>query len=144
MQRNTILFSTKSYTNTALLLGRAATGFLMVKLHGWSKLMAGTDRWEGLGSKLAQTIGLDFMSIPLGFMASFAESIAAILLILGLTTRPAAFLLAFTMMIASIKKLEGGLKAAELPLLFLLLSLIILLCGAGKYSLDHRIFRREK
>jgi len=48
------------------------------------------------------------------------------------------------MMIASIKKLEGGLKAAELPLLFLLLSLIILLCGAGKYSLDHRIFRREK
>ena len=144
MQRNTILFSTKSYTNTALLLGRAATGFLMVKLHGWSKLMAGTDRWEGLGSKLAQTIGLDFMSIPLGFMASFAESIAAILLILGLTTRPAAFLIAFTMMIASIKKLEGGLKAAELPLLFLLLSLIILLCGAGKYSLDHRIFRREK
>ena len=144
MQRNTILFSTKSYTNTALLLGRAATGFLMVKLHGWSKLMAGTDRWEGLGSKLAQTIGLDFMSIPLGFMASFAESIAAILLILGLTTRPAAFLLAFTMMIASIKKLEGGLKAAELPLLFLLLSLIILLCGAGKYSLDHRIFRGEK
>jgi len=144
MQRNTILFSTKSYTNTALLLGRAATGFLMVKLHGWSKLMAGTDRWEGLGSKLAQTIGLDFMSIPLGFMASFAESIAAILLILGLTTRPAAFLLAFTMLIASIKKLEGGLKAAELPLLFLLLSLIILLCGAGKYSLDHRIFRREK
>lgn len=144
MQLNTILFSTKSYTNTALLLGRAATGFLMVKLHGWSKLMAGTDRWEGLGSKLAQTIGLDFMSIPLGFMASFAESIAAILLILGLTTRPAAFLLAFTMMIASIKKLEGGLKAAELPLLFLLLSLIILLCGAGKYSLDHRIFRREK
>jgi len=144
MQRNTILFSTKSYTNTALLLGRAATGFLMVKLHGWSKLMAGTDRWEGLGSKLAQTIGLDFMSIPLGFMASFAESIAAILLILGLTTRPAAFLLAFTMMIASIKKLEGGLKAAELPLLFLLLSLIILLCGAGKYSLDHRIFRKEK
>jgi len=144
MQRNTILFSTKSYTNTALLLGRASTGFLMVKLHGWSKLMAGTDRWEGLGSKLAQTIGLDFMSIPLGFMASFAESIAAILLILGLTTRPAAFLIAFTMMIASIKKLEGGLKAAELPLLFLLLSLIILLCGAGKYSLDHRIFRREK
>jgi putative oxidoreductase len=144
MQRNTILFSTKSYINTALLLGRLATGFLMVKLHGWSKLMAGTDRWEGLGSKLAQTIGLDFMSIPLGFMASFAESIAAILLILGLTTRPAAFLLAFTMMIASIKKLEGGLKAAELPLLFLLLSLIILLCGAGKYSLDHRIFRREK
>ena len=144
MQLNSFLFSNKSLTNTALLLGRITTGFLMVKLHGWSKLMAGTERWEGLGSKLAEAIGLDFMSIPLGFMASFAESIAAVLIILGLTTRPAAFLLAFTMLVASFKKLEGGLKAAELPLLFLILSLIILLCGAGKYSLDHRIFRRNK
>lgn len=144
MQLNSFLFSNKSLTNTALLLGRITTGFLMVKLHGWSKLMAGTERWEGLGSKLAEAIGLDFMSIPLGFMASFAESIAAVLIILGLTTRPAAFLLAFTMLVASFKKLEGGLKAAELPLLFLTLSLIILLCGAGKYSLDHRIFGRKK
>ena len=144
MQLNSFLFSNKSLTNTALLLGRITTGFLMVKLHGWSKLMAGTERWEGLGSTLAEAIGLDFMSIPLGFMASFAESIAAVLIILGLTTRPAAFLLAFTMLVASFKKLEGGLKAAELPLLFLILSLIILLCGAGKYSLDHRIFRRNK
>lgn len=144
MQLNFFLFSTKSLTNTALLVGRITTGFLMVKLHGWSKLMAGTERWEGLGSKLAEIIGLDFMSIPLGFMASFAESIAAVLIILGLTTRPAAFLLAFTMMVASFKKFEGGLKAAELPLLFLTLSLIILLCGAGKYSLDHRIFGRKK
>jgi putative oxidoreductase len=144
MQLNSFLFSNKSLTNTALLLGRITTGFLMIKLHGWSKLMAGTERWEGLGSKLAEAIGLDFMSIPLGFMASFAESIAAVLIILGLTTRPAAFLLAFTMLVASFKKLEGGLKAAELPLLFLTLSLIILLCGAGKYSLDHRIFGRKK
>ncbi len=144
MQLNSFLFSNKSLTNTALLLGRITTGFLMVKLHGWSKLMAGTERWEGLGSKLAEAIGLDFMSIPLGFMASFAESIAAVLIILGLTTRPAAFLLAFTMLVASFKKLEGGLKAAELPLLFLILSLIILLSGAGKYSLDHRIFGRNK
>ena len=144
MQLNSFLFSNKSLTNTALLLGRITTGFLMVKLHGWSKLMAGTERWEGLGSKLAEVIGLDFMSIPLGFMASFAESIAAVLIFLGLTTRPAAFLLAFTMLVASFKKLEGGLKAAELPLLFLTLSLIILLCGAGKYSLDHRIFGRKK
>ena len=144
MQLNSFLFSTKSRTNIALLLGRITTGFLMVKLHGWGKLMAGTERWEGLGSTLAEAIGLDFMSIPLGFMASFAESIAAVLIILGLTTRPAAFLLAFTMLVASFKKLEGGLKAAELPLLFLTLSLIILLCGAGKYSLDHRIFGRKK
>ena len=144
MLRKSLLFSEKTHLNATLLFIRLCAGFLMVYLHGWSKLMAGTNRWERLGSSLAEAIGLDFMSIPLGFMASFAESIAAIFLILGFTTRPAAFLLSFTMLVASIKKLELGLKAAELPLLFLLLSFMILLNGAGKYSLDHRIFRTKK
>ncbi len=106
--------------------------------------MAGTDRWERLGGGLAETIGLDFLGVSLGFMASFAESIAAIFLILGFITRPAAFLLSFTMLVASVKKLGVGLKAAELPLLFLLLSLVIVLNGAGKFSLDHRIFKTKK
>ena len=121
MLRKSLLFSEKTHLNATLLFIRLCAGFLMVYLHGWSKLMAGTNRWERLGSSLAEAIGLDFMSIPLGFMASFAKSIAAIFLIFGFTTRPAAFLLSFTMLVASIKKLELGLKAAELPLLFLLL-----------------------
>ena len=136
--------SSKTYHDISLLIARIFTGYLMLSLHGWGKITAGTDRWKGLGSGLSDLIGLDFLSIPLGFMASFAESIAAIFLIFGFTTRPAAFLLSFTMLVASIKKLELGLKAAELPLLFLLLSLIILLNGAGKYSIDHRIFRTKK
>ena len=144
MLRTFLLFSEKTYLNLTLLFMRVCTGFLMIYLHGWSKLMAGTGRWERLGSGLAEAIGFSSLGIPLGFMASFAESIAAFLLILGFITRPAAFLLAFTMLVASVKKLEVGLKAAELPLLFLLLSLVILLNGAGKFSLDHRIFKTKK
>jgi putative oxidoreductase len=135
--------SSKTYQDISLLIARVFTGYLMLSLHGWGKITAGTDRWKGLGSGLSDLIGLDFLSIPLGFMASFAESIGALLIILGLTSRPAAFLLAFTMFVAVYKKLPGGIKGAELPLLFLCLSLVIMLSGAGKYSLDHLLKRKK-
>ena len=135
--------SSKTYQDISLLIARVFTGYLMLSLHGWGKITAGTDRWKGLGSGLSDLIGLDFLSIPLGFMASFAESIGALLIILGLTSRPAAFLLAFTMFVAVYKNLPGGIKGAELPLLFLCLSLVIMLSGAGKYSLDHLLKRKK-
>lgn len=135
--------SSKTYQDISLLIARVFTGYLMLSLHGWGKITAGTDRWKGLGSGLSDLIGLDFLSIPLGFMASFAESIGALLIILGLTSRLAAFLLAFTMFVAVYKKLPGGIKGAELPLLFLCLSLVIMLSGAGKYSLDHLLKRKK-
>lgn len=134
--------SSKTYHDLSLLMARIFTGYLMLSLHGWGKITAGADRWKGLGSGLSDLIGLDFLSIPLGFMASFAESIGAMLIIIGLTTRPAAFLLAFTMFVAVCKKLPGGIKGAELPALFLCLSLVIMLSGAGKYSLDY--FLKQK
>lgn len=135
--------SSKTYHDISLFIARVFTGYLMLSLHGWGKITAGTDRWKGLGSGLSDLIGLDFLSIPLGFMASFAESIGALLIILGLTIRPAAFLLAFTMFVAVCKKLPGGIKGAELPALFLCLSLVIMLSGAGKYSLDHLLKRKK-
>ena len=138
------LFSNKYYPHLSLLIARVSTGFLMFYLHGWSKLLAGPNRWERLGTAVTNFIGLDFLSIPLGFMASFSESIAALLLIIGLYTRPAAFLLALTMLIAVSKKLPAGLKGAELPLLFFTLSLVLVLCGAGKFSLDNYISNNSK
>ena len=135
--------SSKTYHDLSLLIARIFNGYLMLSLHGWGKITAGTDRWKGLGSGLSDLIGLDFLSIPLGFMASFAESIGALLIILGLTTRPAAFLLAFTMFVAVCKKIPGGIKGAELPALFLCLSLVIMLSGAGKYSIDHLLKRKK-
>ena len=143
MKRFNYFTSSKTYPDLSLLLARLFTGYLMLSLHGWGKITAGTDRWRGLGSSLSDLIGLDFLSIPLGFMASFAESIGAMLIIIGLSTRPAAFLLAFTMFVAVCKKLPGGIKGAELPALFLCLSLVIMLSGAGKYSLDYLLKRKK-
>ena len=73
-------------------------------------------------------------------MAAFAESIGSLFIVFGILTRPMAFLLFFTMLVASSKKLsQAGIDGSELPLLYLFLSFFILLNGPGKYSLDNLI-----
>ena len=129
------------FPDTSYFALRFCTGIFMFYYHGWSKLLSDSSRWEGLGNTLTQSIGLDVLSVPLGFMAAFSESIGALLIAFGLLTRPAAFLLGITMLVASTKKLsEVGIDSSELPLLYLILCIIILLKGSGKYSLDRKFF----
>ena len=116
----------------------------MCYYHGWSKITAGISRWEKIGNVMTDFIGLDFLSIPLGFMASFSESIASLLIMVGLFTRPSAILLAITMFVASAKNITGkGIDGSELSLIYLLISIIILMNGAGKLSLDRLLFNNK-
>ena len=133
------------FSSISYLLLRLATGFFMCYFHGWSKLMSDSDRWYRLGATITQFTGTDALSIPLGFMAAFAESIGSLFIVFGLLTRPMAFLLFFTMLVASTKKLsQAGIGGSELPLLYLFLSFFILLNGPGKYSLDNLITSKTK
>ena len=140
------LFNTSSFfSSKSYLVLRLATGFFMCYSHGWSKLMSGSDRWYRLGVTITEFIGIDALSIPLGFMAAFAESIGSLFIVIGLTTRPMAFLLFFTMLVASSKKLlQAGIGGSELPMLYLVLSFFILFNGPGKYSLDNLITSKTK
>jgi putative oxidoreductase len=139
--KNLLLNKKSLFTETSYLILRFTFGIMMCYYHGWSKLLSDTSRWERLGNTLTKWIGLDALKIPLGFMAAFSESICALLIAIGLLTRPAAFLLGITMLVASSKKLsEAGVDGSELPILFLILSLVILLRGPGKYSLDNTLF----
>ena len=52
------------------------------------------------------------------------------------------FLLAYHEVATAKKFSEGGVDAIELPFLFLVLSLVILLKGSGKYSLDQLLFNK--
>lgn len=134
--KNRALFPETSYFTL-----RFCTGIIMCYYHGWSKLLSDTSRWERLGNSLTQWIGLDSLSVPLGFMAAFSESIGALLIAFGLLTRPAAFLLGITMLVATSKNLmKGGIDGSELPLIFLMLCIYILLKGPGRYSLDRKLF----
>lgn len=141
--KNLLLSDKVLFPETSYFLLRFCTGIMMCYYHGWSKLLSDTSRWEGLGNALTQWIGLDVLKVPLGFMAAFSESIGGLLIAIGLLTRPAAFLLGITMMVASSKKIsEVGIDGSELPLLFLMLSIVILFKGSGKYSLDRTLFKK--
>ena len=139
--KNLLLNKKSLFPETSYLILRFTFGIMMCYYHGWSKLLSDTSRWERLGNTLTKWIGLDALKIHLGFMAAFSESICALFIAIGLLTRPAAFLLGITMLVASSKKLsEAGVDGSELPILFLILSLVILLRGPGKYSLDNTLF----
>lgn len=129
-------------TSLGLFILRVGTGLLMLFGHGLGKLKG----FENMKSdfKVPDFFPLYFMSSPVSLSATiFAEVGCAALLILGLATRPAAFVLAFTMTVAAFNVhaagpwfMSGGPGAKELALLFLIPSVALLLSGAGSLSID--------
>lgn len=117
-----------------LLVLRVGIGIAFV-LHGFPKLF--------MGGAVGLSKGLAATGIPGGVVAAYlagsAEFFGGIALILGLLTRPAAAVMAFTMLIALIFHLNKGDKfvayshALESGILFL--SLFI--AGPGRFSLDY-------
>lgn len=76
-------------------------------------------------------------------LAVFAEVGCSLLLLLGLATRLAVIPLIITMLMAVFVILgDAGLKEKELGLHFLLVYLLLLVAGAGRYSLDALINTR--
>jgi putative oxidoreductase len=76
-------------------------------------------------------------------LAGVLETFGGLLLLLGLFTRPVAFLLAGEMLVAFIQAHlpRGGVpleNGGEVPLLYMLVYLFLLGNGAGPASLDHR------
>jgi putative oxidoreductase len=72
----------------------------------------------------------------------FAEFSCSILLLLGFFTRPALFILMGCMaVIAFILQWNDPLSDKEHALLYLISYIMIFLTGAGKYSLDAKIFK---
>lgn len=110
--------------------------------HGLAKLTKGL---AGIKAQLA-SVGLPEL---IAYGAFVGEILAPLGLILGLFTRLSAAMVAFTMAMAiflvhrhelfSLK--PTGALAIELPLLFLLASIAIILNGPDRYALGHRIGR---
>jgi putative oxidoreductase len=127
------------YRNTGLLIIRVGLGMMMM-VHGFPKLSGGTEMWAQIGGSM-KTVGVDFFPMGWGFMAAATEAVGGLFLLLGLFFRPAAILLLFTMIIASIVHLsdpkQGIMDAShaiELGVVFLGLVFI----GPGKYSIDKK------
>jgi len=132
-----ILHGLDKHRDKGLLILRIGIGICFI-LHGWPKIST-PDKWAWLGSQLPMVDGGTFASI-MGFMAAFAEFGGGIMLLLGLFTRPACFLMLNTMIVATYMHVSKGYSfmkyshALEAGILFLSLLFI----GPGAYSLDDK------
>lgn len=127
----------------ALLVLRAGLG-IMIMAHGWPKVAGGPERWERLGGAM-ESLGITFAPMLWGAAASFTELCCGALLVLGLATRPAAALLVITMLVAAWNHamsgdgFRGWSHPAETGIGFL----AVLIAGAGRFSMDHRLRARQ-
>ncbi len=131
------LFKTQihdTYVNISLLVLRLGIGALMLT-HGWPKLL-----------RLASCSEITFPD-PLGIgsmasliMATLAEAVGSLMIMLGLGTRFASVSLIFTMIVAVfIVHADDPFARKELGLLYLLVYVVLLLMGSGKFSIDKYI-----
>lgn len=128
-----------SHVNNALLLLRIAVGILMLT-HGWGKLetLFGSEPIQ-----FADPIGVGATASLV--LAVFAEVLCSVLLILGLATRFAAIPLLITMLVAAlIVHINDGFGRQEFALLYAIIYLTIAQVGAGKYSLDYLITKKQQ
>ena len=118
-------------SSLALLLLRVGSGGLMLT-HGIPKV---TRLFSGNEIKFADPFGLGPV-VSLG-LATFAEVVCAILVIIGFKTRFAVVPLIMTMLTAAFyAHLNDPFARKELPLLFCIVFVSLLLTGGGAYSLD--------
>ena len=127
------------YRDHGLLLLRVGIGAMFLR-HGWPKVTGGPEKWAKLGSAM-ESFGITVAPTFWGGAAAFTELVGGALLIVGLATRPAAVLLAVTMLVAWWNHVAGGdgfiswSHSAEDGIVFLAL----ILMGAGRFSVDARL-----
>jgi len=132
------VFNYRSWNmDAAALLLRLVFGGLFV-YHGWTKIQMYDQILPhfpdliGIGSKLSFNLVI------------FAEFFCGILVVIGLLTRLAVIPILITMIVVNFIALaKADFQAKELPLVFLVLCLVVLILGPGKYSVDGMITNRR-
>jgi putative oxidoreductase len=125
-----------------LFLARVSIGLMMAIGHGFSKI------WQDghFGPPQMMVDGIAQMGLPLpivmAWLAAIAEFAGAILLALGLFTRPVALMLVINMAVAAFVAhgkdpwFMGQGPSKEPALLYLIPFALFLFTGAGRFSID--------
>ena len=122
--------------DVGLLLFRLFVGLALAFGHGLGKLPPSEGFMQGI-------VEMGFPA-PLffGWAAAMSEFVGGLLIAAGLLTRPAAFFAAITMCVAAFIRQAGDpFTEIEKALLFLAAMVLLMLAGAGRYSLDARLRR---
>lgn len=123
--------------DAALLILRLLAGFAIAYFHGLGKVPPSpgfVDTVAGLGFPLPAVFA---------WAAGLVELVGGLLLMVGLLTRPASFLLLITMGVAFfVRHAEDPFSGKEKAYLFGAIFLFFLLVGAGRFSLDYLLGNR--
>jgi len=131
-----------NFQSLSLLLAR-----LIIAYGFWEPAV---NKWRDIDS-VAQWFGS--MGIPLptlnAYMSASTEVLGVVLLTLGLFTRLISIPLMVIMVVAIVTVhithgFSAGNNGFEIPLYYMLFLFIFVSHGAGKFSLDHLLFGKEK
>jgi putative oxidoreductase len=112
---------------------------MLLGVHGWARLVKAFaylflgQPWSFIG--LVQRMGFP-VPVVFAVASALAESVGAVLLIVGFGTRWAALAIAFNLAIAVGLEISKHSAAVELPSVYLIAVAAIGIAGAGGYSLD--------
>lgn len=137
-----ILDRLQKYQDEGLLILRIGFGLGFIYYHGWGKLTGGPERWEGLGESMAR-FGIDFAPTFWGFMAMLSETLFALFITVGFLFRPAALLLAFTMLVAWLGHHLSGNGNPGHSFKNMVVAIGLIFIGPGKYSVDAWLANRK-
>lgn len=125
-----------------LLIFRLTIGLQMAIAHGWDKLYS--DHQFGVSPQAVAMVRSMGFPAPhfFAWCSALSEFLCAILIGIGLLTRPASFILAFNMAVATFVALKnadwfGGYR--ELAMIYFAASLLLMFIGAGRVSVDRLI-----
>jgi putative oxidoreductase len=109
---------------------------LGIMTHGYPKVFGG--RVQGLAKGVAE-MGLPMPEL-MAWAAALSEFVGGLLVVIGLATRPAAFLILVTMTVAAfIAHGADPLSKKELALAYWTIAGTLVLTGAGPFALDHYV-----
>lgn len=140
--------TTDPIASSGLAALRVGIGLMMLIGHGVDKItnfQKLSENWP-----VPDLWPLSYMSKPISLMATIgAEVGAAGLLVVGLMTRPAAFVLGFAMCVAAFQvhgihpMFSKGGPSKEMAVLYLIPCFALILSGGGQWSLD-ALFTHDK
>lgn len=134
------LLTSQGTWDKGVLIVRVMTGFIILK---YGLELFDNDKIIGYTQWLTDT---NFpMPKIMTYVGKTTELIGGLLLILGLFARIVSIPLIINMIVVTFYLGEGKILTADQhPFLFILLFLIFLSVGGGKWSLDYLIFNRAK
>jgi putative oxidoreductase len=108
--------------------------------HGWE--VFDEEKMNGYGKWMTD---LKFPApLFMAYLGKGSELVCGVLILIGWLTRPAAIILAITMFAVAFGMGHGRIFTDDQhPFLFVVLSLVFVFTGAGKYSIDYYMDRRR-